>query len=160
MAIQEAQWAATRTQRPEPIPAGDGTPTSYHIWTIGCQMNKADSDRLASALEQLGLKPAPTAQLADVVVFNSCVVRQSAEDKVVGALGMAKSLKRQRPERIVALMGCMVGPKKDDAGGTIRPRRRLHAAAAVRASVGDLSAIGSASTTRAASARSRTFTRT
>ena len=113
MAIQEAQWAATRTQRPEPTPAGDGTPTSYHIWTIGCQMNKADSDRLASALEQLGLTPAPTAQNADVVVFNSCVVRQSAEDKVVGALGMAKSLKRQRPERIVALMGCMVGPKKD-----------------------------------------------
>ena len=113
MAIQEAQWAATRTQRPEPTPAGDGTPTSYHIWTIGCQMNKADSDRLASALEQLGLTPAATAQNADVVVFNSCVVRQSAEDKVVGALGMAKSLKRQRPERIVALMGCMVGPKKD-----------------------------------------------
>ena len=113
MAIQEAQWAATRTQRPEPTPAGDGTPTSYHIWTIGCQMNKADSDRLASALEQLGLKPATTAQNADVVVFNSCVVRQSAEDKVVGALGMAKSLKRQRPERIVALMGCMVGPKTD-----------------------------------------------
>ena len=58
MAIQEAQWTATRTLQPEaasPEAAGDGTPTSYHIWTIGCQMNKADSDRLASALEQLGL---------------------------------------------------------------------------------------------------------
>ena len=116
MAIQTAQWAATRTRQPdatEATMAGDGTPASYHIWTIGCQMNKADSDRLASALDQLGLRPAPTAQHADVVVFNSCVVRQSAEDKVVGALGMAKALKRRRPERIVALMGCMVGPKKD-----------------------------------------------
>ncbi|MDE2968739.1 MAG: tRNA (N6-isopentenyl adenosine(37)-C2)-methylthiotransferase MiaB, partial [Chloroflexota bacterium] len=117
MAIQTAQWAATRIQRPEAsldaTVAGDGTPASYHIWTIGCQMNKADSDRLADALEQLGLRPAPSAQHADVVVFNSCVVRQGAEDKVVGALGMAKGLKRQRPERIVALMGCMVGPKKD-----------------------------------------------
>ena len=113
MAIQTAQWAASRIHQPERVPADDGTPGTYHIWTIGCQMNKADSDRLGDALEQLGLTPAPTAQHADVVVFNSCVVRQSAEDKVVGALGMAKALKRRRPERIVALMGCMVGPKKD-----------------------------------------------
>ena len=113
MAIQTAQWAASRIHQPERVPADDGTPGTYHIWTIGCQMNKADSDRLGDALEQLGLTPAPTAQHADVVVFNSCVVRQSAEDKVVGALGMAKALKKRRPERIVALMGCMVGPKKD-----------------------------------------------
>ena len=113
MAIQEMEWASTRTQQPEQAPAGEGAPSSYHIWTIGCQMNKADSDRLASALEQMGLTPAPTAKTADVVVLNSCVVRQSAEDKVVGALGMAKSLKARQPGRIVALMGCMVGPKTD-----------------------------------------------
>ena len=55
---------------------------SFYIWTIGCQMNQADSERLASALEQLGLRPESQPQDADVVVLNSCVVRQQAEDKV------------------------------------------------------------------------------
>ena len=82
---------------------------SYHIWTVGCQMNKADSDRLGSALDSLGLSSVPTAKDADVVVLNSCVVRQSAEDKVVGTLGFMKSVKRRNPGQIVALMGCMVG---------------------------------------------------
>ena len=86
---------------------------SYHIWTIGCQMNTADSERLASALEQLGLESAGNAQDADVVVLNSCVVRQSAEDKVIGNLGAVSRLKKQDPERVIALMGCMVGPKPD-----------------------------------------------
>ena len=86
---------------------------SYYIWTVGCQMNKADSERLASALEQLGLQAVDGPRDADVVVLNSCVVRQSAEDKVVGTLGMIKSLKASRPDLVLALMGCMVGPKTD-----------------------------------------------
>ena len=76
-------------------------------------MNKADSDRLESALIQLGLKPTQAPRDADVVVLNSCVVRQSAEDKVVGMLSSLKPLKLGDPDRIVALMGCMVGPKTD-----------------------------------------------
>ena len=84
---------------------------TFHIWTIGCQMNKADSDRLGSALEQLGLRPAAEAQAADVIVLNSCVVRQGAEDKVVGNLGSISPLKKSRPDRVLALMGCMVGPQ-------------------------------------------------
>ncbi|MFQ5860023.1 MAG: tRNA (N6-isopentenyl adenosine(37)-C2)-methylthiotransferase MiaB [Dehalococcoidia bacterium] len=92
----------------------NGVPHSYYIWTIGCQMNQADSARLAGALEQLGLQPAGRMKEADVVVLNSCVVRQSAEDKVVGTLGLVKPLKQQRPDRIVALMGCMVGPRTDE----------------------------------------------
>ena len=83
---------------------------SYYIWTIGCQMNRADSERLASALERVGLSPVAKATDADVVVLNSCVVRQSAEDKVVGTLGLMTSVKRQRPGQVLALMGCMVGP--------------------------------------------------
>ena len=86
---------------------------SYYIWTVGCQMNKADSERLASALEQLGLQAVDGPRDADVVVLNSCVVRQSAEDKVVGTLGMMKPLKASRPDLVLALMGCMVGPKTD-----------------------------------------------
>ncbi len=85
----------------------------YHLQTIGCQMNKADSERLESALGQMGLSLAESPDEADVVVLNSCVVRQSAEDRIVGMLGSLKPLKRRDPERIVALMGCMVGPKAD-----------------------------------------------
>ena len=87
---------------------------SYYIWTIGCQMNKADSERLASALEQLGLQLVEAPKDADVVVLNSCVVRQSAEDKVGSTLGRMKPLKARQPDRVLALMGCMVGPKTDE----------------------------------------------
>ena len=83
----------------------------YYIWTIGCQMNKADSERLESALGQMGLNPTRSPEEADVIVLNSCVVRQTAEDKVVGMLSSLKPIKQRNPEKIVALMGCMVGPK-------------------------------------------------
>ena len=85
----------------------------YFIWTIGCQMNKADSERLESALGQMGLAPRQSPLDADVVVLNSCVVRQSAEDRVVGMMSGLKPLKRHAPDKVVALMGCMVGPKTD-----------------------------------------------
>ena len=87
---------------------------TFHLWTIGCQMNKADSERLGSALEQLGLHQVDRAADADVVVLNSCVVRQNAEDKVAVNLNNMAPLKKQREDRVVALMGCMVGPKSDE----------------------------------------------
>ena len=78
-------------------------------------MNKADSERLGSALEQLGLRPVLSASDADLIVLNSCVVRQSAEDKVVGAINGVQPLKKNRPDRVVALMGCMVGSQNHGA---------------------------------------------
>ena len=87
---------------------------SYYIWTIGCQMNKADSERLAGALHGLGFRESASPREAGVIVLNSCVVRQSAEDKVTGMITSLKPLKQRDPERIVALMGCMVGPKTGD----------------------------------------------
>jgi len=87
---------------------------SYYLWTIGCQMNSADSDRLGAALEQIGVQPVDKPAEADVIVLNSCVVRQGAEDKVVNNLALMAPLKKDQPQRIVALMGCMVGPKSDD----------------------------------------------
>ena len=86
---------------------------SYFVWTVGCQMNKADSDRLAGQLEALGLAAAPSADAADLVVINSCSVRQSAEQRVLGKLGYLKGLRKRKPELRVALTGCMVPP--DDA---------------------------------------------
>jgi tRNA-2-methylthio-N6-dimethylallyladenosine synthase len=84
---------------------------TYHIWTAGCQMNVADSQRVASALERLGYRAAPRPNKADVIVINTCVVRQSAEDKAHGYLMSLKPLKQNRPERTINLMGCLVGVK-------------------------------------------------
>ena len=87
---------------------------TYHIWTIGCQMNTADSERLGSALEQLGLTAAARPNDADVVVLNSCVVRQSAEDKVTGTLNLTQPLRKKRSDVVLALTGCMVGPRTEE----------------------------------------------
>ncbi len=57
----------------------------YHIWTEGCQMNNADSLRVSAALEDLGYQASRQVEDADVIVLNTCMVRQSAEDKAVGA---------------------------------------------------------------------------
>ncbi len=76
-------------------------------------MNKADSERLESAMTQMGLSPTHSPKSADVIVLNSCVVRQSAEDKVTGMLTSLKPLKERNAATVVALMGCMVGPKTD-----------------------------------------------
>jgi tRNA-2-methylthio-N6-dimethylallyladenosine synthase len=84
---------------------------NYYIWTIGCQMNVADSRRLASALEQVGHTPIDRAEDADIVVLNTCVVRQSAENKIYGRLGSLKPLKEQRPDMVIGLMGCFVGTR-------------------------------------------------
>ena len=85
----------------------------YHIWTIGCQMNKADSERIASYLEQIGYQACSKVEEAEIIVLNSCVVRQSAEDRVINKLDALKSLKR-RKNPVVLLTGCMVDSKGDD----------------------------------------------
>jgi tRNA-2-methylthio-N6-dimethylallyladenosine synthase len=87
----------------------------YHIWTEGCQMNVADSQRVASALEHLGYQQTQVAEQADIIVMNTCVVRQSAEDKAAGRLTSWSPLKRRNPNLVINLMGCMVGVR-DPAG--------------------------------------------
>ncbi|HJX13367.1 MAG TPA: MiaB/RimO family radical SAM methylthiotransferase [Dehalococcoidales bacterium] len=80
----------------------------YHIWTIGCQMNKAESERLESCFEGLGYEAAASAAEADLIVLNSCVVRQSAESRVVNKLHALRPLKKTRPGVTLALTGCLV----------------------------------------------------
>ena len=72
-------------------------------------MNAADSLRVAAALEKLGYSASPKPEEADVVVLNTCVVRQSAEDKAIGRLTSLKALKTRNPELVINLMGCLVG---------------------------------------------------
>ena len=81
----------------------------YHIWTEGCQMNVADSQRVGSSLEHLGYTLTETIEEADVIVLNTCVVRQSAEDKAMGRLTSLSPLKKKNPNLVINLMGCMVG---------------------------------------------------
>ena len=80
----------------------------YYLWAIGCQMNDADSWRIAEELQNLGYAATRRPEEADVIVLNTCVVRQSAEDKVYGRLSSLKPIKQSRPEAILALMGCAV----------------------------------------------------
>lgn len=81
----------------------------YHIWTEGCQMNVADSQRVGSSLEHLGYTLTETIEEADVIVLNTCVVRQSAEDKAMGRVSSLAPLKKKNPNLVINLMGCMVG---------------------------------------------------
>ena len=82
--------------------------SQYYIWTIGCQMNKAESERLGSFFEQLGYQATATAEKASIIVLNSCVVRQSAENRVINKLSALKSLKRAHPSLTLAVTGCLV----------------------------------------------------
>src|SRR5438552_18128524 len=86
----------------------DNTDKTYYIWTIGCQMNVADSNYVAAALRARGYAEAQDVEAADVVVLNSCTVRQQAEDRIVGKLGELARLKKDRPNTFVALTACMV----------------------------------------------------
>ncbi len=92
----------------------------YHIWTEGCQMNVADSQRVGSSLEHLGYTFTDTAEEADVIVLNTCVVRQSAEDKALGRLSSLAPLKKKNPNLVINLMGCLVGVR-----GTEKLKARL-----------------------------------
>jgi tRNA-2-methylthio-N6-dimethylallyladenosine synthase len=80
----------------------------YYIWTIGCQMNKAESQKVADYLEMAGYQATDTLQKAHLVVLNTCVVRQSAEDKILGMLGYLKGIKSQKPDLSIMVTGCFV----------------------------------------------------
>ena len=86
---------------------------NYHIWTIGCQMNKAESERLASLFEETGYRSVSDVAEADLIVINTCVVRQNAEDRAVHKLQNFKPLKKARPEIIIAVTGCWVDSHVD-----------------------------------------------
>ncbi|MBK8022537.1 MAG: tRNA (N6-isopentenyl adenosine(37)-C2)-methylthiotransferase MiaB [Chloroflexi bacterium] len=81
----------------------------YHIWTLGCQMNTADSQLLASELERLGYRAADNPDDADIYVVNTCVVRQQAEDKALSRLLLLRDLKEENPDKVIGVMGCLVG---------------------------------------------------
>jgi tRNA-2-methylthio-N6-dimethylallyladenosine synthase len=78
----------------------------YHVTTFGCQMNAHDSERIKGMLEELGLGEAPSAEDADVVVFNTCTIREKPDTKLAAYLGDAAARKRRDPGRVIAVGGC------------------------------------------------------
>jgi tRNA-2-methylthio-N6-dimethylallyladenosine synthase len=80
----------------------------YYIWTVGCQMNTSDSERLEAALQAVGYTPAARPEDARFVVLNSCSVRASAEQRIIGKLGELQHLKKSYPDMVIVLWGCMV----------------------------------------------------
>ena len=87
----------------------------YFIYTYGCQMNVHESEKLAGILEQRGYSKAESAEKADVVVFNTCCIRESAEQKIMGNIGAIKPIKAKNKNLIVAVCGCMSQQKNAES---------------------------------------------
>lgn len=88
-------------------------PRTYEVRTFGCQMNVHDSERLAGLLEEAGYVPVGGDDPADVVVFNTCAVRENADNRLYGTLGQLKSVKDTKPDMQIAVGGCMAQKDKD-----------------------------------------------
>ncbi len=88
--------------------SGLGRPVKYNIETFGCQMNENDSERLSGMLSEMGYSECFKRAESDLIIFNTCCVRENAEQKVYGHLGALKKLKEKKPELIIAICGCMM----------------------------------------------------
>ena len=94
---------------------------SYHIVTYGCQMNVHESEKLAGILRANGYTDeCPTAEEADIVVFNTCCIRENAENHAMGNIGALKKVKRARPQMLIAVGGCMT--QQPDAAQRLRKK--------------------------------------
>lgn len=85
----------------------------YHLTTFGCQMNEHDSERMRGVLEGIGYRSAESRDDADLILFNTCTIRGSADERFLGNLGDAKRVKRERPDAIVAVGGCWAQSQKE-----------------------------------------------
>jgi|SRR5579859_1984551 len=84
----------------------------YHIWTVGCQMNQADSQRVSAMLDGLGWEEAPSMEQANLVILNTCSVRAAPEQRAHGQLSLLGHAKEKRADLLVGMMGCMIGNQK------------------------------------------------
>jgi tRNA-2-methylthio-N6-dimethylallyladenosine synthase len=91
-----------------------GSGQRYHVTTFGCQMNVHDSERMRGMLESLGYEEAESHDDADLILFNTCSIRESADNRFIARLGEAKRLKSEFPDRIVGVGGCWAQSVKDE----------------------------------------------
>jgi tRNA-2-methylthio-N6-dimethylallyladenosine synthase len=87
---------------------------TYHVTTFGCQMNVHDSERMQGMLESLGYEAAESREEADLILFNTCSIRESADNRFIAHLGEAKRLKSEDPERVVGVGGCWAQSVKEE----------------------------------------------
>ena len=116
------------TEPRSPTAPADGRLTEYvpdfaslprfHVWTLGCQMNRSDSEEMAGRLLAVGCAEAPSMEAADLVIINTCAIREGAEQKVIGRQGHLARLKAANPGLRVVLTGCSV--REPDRGGLRR----------------------------------------
>jgi tRNA-2-methylthio-N6-dimethylallyladenosine synthase len=92
----------------------DPLPKSYHVTTFGCQMNEHDSERMKGMLDSLGYVEAESRDQADLILFNTCSIRESADNRFIAHLGEAKRLKSEDPARVVGVGGCWAQSVKDE----------------------------------------------
>lgn len=97
---------------------------NYFIRTFGCQMNQHDSEFIASMLDSLGGKPVEYVDSADVIVINTCSVRETAENKILGFIDSLKRVKRANPGLTIAVIGCMVS-KKENIDALLEKRKHI-----------------------------------
>ena len=105
--VTEAEQALQRDYMDQ-VRALPRRPQSYHVVTYGCQMNAHDSEKLAGLLREMGMAEAPTREEADLVLFNTCCVRDNAERRALGNVTWLKELKRDKPELLIGVCGCMI----------------------------------------------------
>jgi tRNA-2-methylthio-N6-dimethylallyladenosine synthase len=86
----------------------------YHVTTFGCQMNVHDSERMRGMLDSLGYEEAETPEEAELILFNTCSIRESADNRFIARLGEAKRLKGEYPDRVVGVGGCWAQSVKDE----------------------------------------------
>jgi tRNA-2-methylthio-N6-dimethylallyladenosine synthase len=96
------------------MPAGRATEKRYHLTTFGCQMNEHDSERMKGMLQSLGYGESEARADADLILFNTCSIRESADSRFIAHLGEAKRLKRERPDRVVGVGGCWAQSLKEE----------------------------------------------
>ena len=89
----------------------------YFIKTFGCQQNHADSVRIASYLKNQGMRPAKSYETADYIVINTCMIRESAENRVYGLVNNLKKLKNEKSKMKIIVTGCMSGMAVKDKTG-------------------------------------------
>ena len=80
----------------------------YFIQTYGCQLNENDSEQIAGQLDRMGYIPAEEMREADLLILNTCSVRENADDRLFGNLGLVKNMRRDKPDLTVAVCGCMM----------------------------------------------------
>src|SRR6266567_7989075 len=110
--------SAARAKSPRSAGSGNVTATILHVrryfvTTFGCQMNAHDSERIKGLLEELGLGEAPSQADADVIVFNTCTIREKPDTKFAAYIGDALAQKRRRPDTVIAVGGCYAEAQRD-----------------------------------------------